>query len=108
MTAGGSRSGATRLSPPHFGRPRLTPGAFLESRFLQPLGLSQGRLARALGVSRRRINEIIRGHRAISLDTAIRLGDYFGTGPEFWMRLQSSWDMHRAAPAALPPPLERQ
>jgi antitoxin HigA-1 len=79
------------------GRPRLTPGAFLESRFLRPLCLSQGRLARALGISRRRVNEIIGGHRAISEDTAIRLGDYFGTGPEFWLRLQAAWDNHRSA-----------
>jgi antitoxin HigA-1 len=74
---------------------RLTPGVFLETRFLRPLGLSQSALAHDLGVSRRRINEIVRGHRAITLDTALRLGHYFGTGPEFWLSLQTLWDMHR-------------
>jgi len=81
-------------------RLRLTPGVFLETRFLRPLGLSQSALADALGVSRRRINEIVRGRRAITLDTALRLGHYFGTGPEFWLSLQSLWDMRRAGQRA--------
>ena len=80
--------------PPRSGR--LTPGAFLDTRFLKPLSLSQDALARAIGVSRRRINEIVRGRRAISTDTAIRLGRYFGTGPELWLGLQSTWDVHAA------------
>lgn len=73
---------------------RLTPGAFLDTRFLQPLQLTQQGLARAIGVSRRRVNEIVRGRRAITPDTALRLGRYFGTGPELWLRLQSTWDLH--------------
>jgi antitoxin HigA-1 len=73
---------------------RLTPGAFLATRFLKPLHLSQEALARHMGVSRRRINEIVRGRRAITADTAVRLGHYFGTGPEFWLSLQASWDLY--------------
>jgi addiction module HigA family antidote len=78
-----------RRTPPH-------PGMFLESRFLKPLHISQETLARGLGVSRRRVNELIRGHRAITPDTAIRLGTYFRTGPEFWMNLQQAWDLYQA------------
>jgi len=73
-------------------RSRLTPGLFLDTRFLKPLNLSQDALARQIGVSRRRINEIVRGRRAITPDTAIRLGQFFGTGPEFWLSLQHTWD----------------
>jgi addiction module HigA family antidote len=76
-------------------RGRLTPGVLLETRFLKPLKLSQKALAQNLGISRRRINEIVRGHRAITPDTAMRLGRYFGTGPEFWLNLQNTWDLYR-------------
>jgi len=75
--------------PPH-------PGLFLESRFLKPLHISQEALASGLGVSRRRVNELVRGRRAISADTAIRLGLYFGTGPELWVNLQRAWDVYQA------------
>ena len=77
-------------------RARLTPGFFLETRFLRPLNLSQDELAKHLGVSRRRINEIVRGRRGITTDTAVRLGQYFGTGPDFWLSLQHSWDSYSA------------
>jgi antitoxin HigA-1 len=73
------------------------PGQFLESRFLKPLGISQTELARALGVSRRRVNELINGRRAITPDTAVRLAMYFGNEAAFWMHLQVAWDMHSAA-----------
>lgn len=73
------------------------PGQFLESRFLKPLGISQTELARALGVSRRRVNELINGRRAITPDTAVRLAMYFGNEAGFWMHLQVAWDMHSAA-----------
>lgn len=76
--------------PPH-------PGQFLDSRFLRPLGISQTELAEALGVSRRRINELINGHRSITPDTAMRLAAYFGNQAEFWMHLQVAWDMYAAA-----------
>lgn len=73
------------------------PGQFLESRFLKPLGIRQTELAKALGVSRRRVNELINGRRAITPDTAVRLAMYFGNEAAFWMHLQVAWDMHSAA-----------
>lgn len=81
--------GVPARRPPH-------PGQFLETRFLKPLGISQTELAEALGVSRRRINELINGKRAITPDTAVRLAMYFGNEASFWMHLQVAWDMHTA------------
>jgi addiction module HigA family antidote len=72
------------------------PGYLLETRYLQPLGLTQLALAEALGISRRRVNELVRGRRGVTPDTALRLAAYFRTEPEFWMQLQVAWDMHRA------------
>ncbi|MEG0821140.1 MAG: HigA family addiction module antitoxin [Burkholderiaceae bacterium] len=72
------------------------PGQFLDSRYLQPLGISQTELAQALDISRRRVNELINGRRAITPDTALRLAVFFGNEPEFWMHLQVAWDMHDA------------
>lgn len=72
------------------------PGRFLESRFMQPGGITQDALARAMGVSRRRVNELIRGRRAITPDSAIRLALFFGTDASLWIELQTAWDMHRA------------
>lgn len=63
---------------------------------MEPLGISQAELAQAIGVSRRRINELIVGKRSISTDTAIRLSRYFRTDPEFWLSLQMRWDIHQA------------
>ena len=82
--------------PPLRGRRPQHPGQFLDSRFLQPLGLSQDALAKALGISRRRINEIVNGRRGLTPDTALRLARHFGTGPELWLHLQAAWDLHRA------------
>jgi addiction module HigA family antidote len=81
-------------------RTPIHPGRFLESRFMTPLRISQTELAAALGVSRRRVNELIRGRRAMTPDTALRLGDYFNTDPMFWIQLQVAWDMHAAARGA--------
>ena len=90
-------------------RARLTPGMFLDTRFLRPLNLSQDALAKHLGVSRRRVNEIVRGRRGITIDTAQRLGRYFGTGPDFWLSLQQSWDSYKAyRRAPLVPGAQRQ
>lgn len=73
---------------------------FLQSRnrhprrgFLKPPELSQYRLAKGLGVPPRRINEIVHGKRAISADTALRLGRFFGNAPRFWLNLQTSYDL---------------
>ena len=77
---------ATVLSPIH-------PGELLLEEFLEPLGLSQYRLAKDISVPPRRINEIVHGKRAISADTALRLARYFGTTDRFWLNLQSRYDL---------------
>jgi antitoxin HigA-1 len=73
----------------------ITPGEILDEEFLKPMGLTQYRLAKDLSVPPRRINEIIKGQRAITADTALRLGRYFGMAPEFWLNLQSHYDLER-------------
>jgi addiction module HigA family antidote len=73
------------------------PGEVLDQEFLQPLGLSQNALARAVGVAPRRINEIVLGKRGISADTALRLARAFGASAEFWMNLQTAFDLEEAA-----------
>ena len=73
--------------------PPVTPGEILDQEFLRPLGISQYRLARAVSVPPRRINEIVLGKRGITADTALRLGRYFGTSPQFWMNLQARYDL---------------
>jgi len=75
-----------RLSPVH-------PGEVLLEDFLQPLGLSQYRLAKGLSVPPRRINEIVLGKRAITADTALRLARFFGTSDRFWLNLQAAHDL---------------
>jgi addiction module HigA family antidote len=90
-----------RTRPKEAGRPRsrrepVHPGYFLETRYLKPLRLTQLALADALGISRRRVNELIRGRRGVTPDTAVRLAAYFRTEPEFWMQLQMAWDVHQA------------
>ncbi len=78
---------ATRkLTPIH-------PGEILAADFLEPLGISQYRLAHDISVPPRRINEIVHGARAITADTALRLARYFGTSDRFWLNLQSRYDL---------------
>lgn len=71
----------------------IHPGEILVTEFLGPLGISQYRLAKDIGVTPRRINEIVHGRRAISADTALRLSQFFGMEAQFWMNLQSRYDM---------------
>lgn len=71
------------------------PGEMLLKEFIEPYGITQHRLAVAIGVPPRRINEIVHGNRRITADTALRLGRYFGTSAEFWMNLQSHYDLRR-------------
>jgi addiction module HigA family antidote len=71
----------------------ITPGEILEADFLKPMGLSQYRLAKDLGVPARRINEIVKGERSITADTALRLGRYFKMSAQFWLNLQSHYDL---------------
>jgi addiction module HigA family antidote len=73
----------------------ITPGEILEEEFLKPLGITQYRLARDIGVPPRRINEIAKGQRAITADTALRLGRYFGVSAQFWLNLQTHYDLER-------------
>jgi len=71
----------------------ITPGEILEEEFLKPMGLSQYRLAKDIGVPARRINEIVKGERAITADTALRLGRFFKMSAQFWLNLQSHYDL---------------
>ena len=71
----------------------IHPGEILNEDFLVPLGVSQYRLAKETSVPARRINEIVRGLRAISVDTALRLSRYFGTSERFWLNLQTHYDL---------------
>ncbi|HUO77050.1 MAG TPA: HigA family addiction module antitoxin [Thermodesulfovibrionales bacterium] len=75
------------------------PGEILSEEFLKPMGLSQNRLALNIGVSARRINEIVLGKRGITADTALRLARFFGTSAQFWTGLQSQYDLDVTAEA---------
>ena len=79
-----------KLKPVH-------PGEVLLEEFLKPMGLSQNRLAIAIGVPARRINEIVLGKRRITADTALRLARYFGMSAQFWLGLQMDYDLDVAA-----------
>lgn len=78
---------ASRKTPP------MHPGEILQEEFLIPFGISQYRLAKDTSVPPRRINEIVRGSRAISADTALRLARFFGTSERFWLNLQAHYDL---------------
>jgi len=73
--------------------PPVHPGEILLEEFLQPLGVSQYQVAKAIDVPARRINEIVHGQRRITADTALRLSRYFGTSERFWLNLQSRYDL---------------
>jgi len=75
----------------------IHPGEVLLEEFLKPLELSQNRLALGIGVSPRRINEIVLGKRRVTAETALRLGRYFDTTPQFWLGLQSDYDLDVAS-----------
>ena len=75
---------------------QMTPGEILLEDYMKPVGLTQNALARALGVPPRRVNEIIHGKRAITLDTSLRLGRYFGQSPRFWLNVQTECDLRNA------------
>lgn len=77
----------------------IHPGEILREEFLEPMGISQYRLAKDVSVPPRRINEIVHGKRAISADTALRLARYFGMEAQFWLNLQSRYDLEVAEDA---------
>jgi len=74
----------------------VTPGEMLKDEFLAEYGLSQNQLAKAIGISLNRIAEIVNNRRRITADTALRLSLYFGNNPEFWMNLQTHYDLKMA------------
>lgn len=77
----------------------IHPGEILSKDFLKPMGISEYRLAKAMNVPPRRINEIVHGTRAITADTALRLGRAFGMEAEFWFNLQARYDLEKATDA---------
>ncbi len=77
-------------------RAPVSPGEILTEEFLVPLGLTQAGLAELMGVSRRLINEICQGRRAVTVDTALMLARVFDTTPEFWLNAQRRLDLHEA------------
>ena len=89
-----------KLQPVH-------PGEILRDDFLEPLGISVYALAKAINVPRSRANDVVLGRRGVSADTAIRLGRYLGTSPEFWVNLQSRYDLD-VAKRALRKTVERE
>lgn len=80
--------------------PNVHPGEVLLEEFLQPMAISQNRLARAMGVPPRRINEIVHRKRAVTADTALRLARALGTSEQFWMGLQADYDLEEARESA--------
>ena len=76
--------------------PPVHPGEILLEDFMKPLGLSQYRVAKDIGVSPVRIGQIVHGKRGVTVDTAMRLGRYFGTSAEVWLRLQAHYDLEVA------------
>ena len=77
------------------------PGEILLEEFLKPLGISQNRLGRDLNIPAQRVNEIVRGIRAVTVDTALRLARYFKTTPQFWLNLQAHYDLEMAEASRL-------
>ncbi len=74
----------------------IPPGEILREEFMRPLGISANALARDIAVPANRISQILNGKRALSADTALRLGKYFGVSPEIWLELQSDYDLRLA------------
>lgn len=76
--------------------PPVHPGEVLSEDFIKPLGLTQYRVAKDIGVAPMRISQIVRGLRSVTADTALRLARYFGTSPDVWLRLQAAYDLEVA------------
>ena len=80
----------------------IPPGEILLEEFLKPLGISQNALARDIDIPVSRVSEIVKGARAITADTALRLGEYLGTSAEFWLNLQVGYDLRKLRGTAWP------
>jgi len=92
-----SRSAAKTITrDPNWLGPVIHPGEILREEFLEPLGLTQVKAAKELGMSVNRLNELVLGKRGITADTALRLAQRFEMTPRFWMHLQADWDLHVA------------
>ena len=91
---------ADKLAPVH-------PGEVLLEEFLEPMGISQYRLATDIGVAPGRINQIVHGRRAVTANTALRLSHYFGTSARFWLNLQTGYDLDVARERPLPAEMRR-
>lgn len=87
--------------------PPVHPGEILLEDFLKPMGITRYRLAKAIGVPQRRVDEICAGKRAVTADTALRLARFFGTDAQSWMNLQSAYDLN-VAESALADRLKRE
>ena len=81
-------------------RPPTHPGEMLLEEFLRPLGMTQSEAARRMEIPLNRLNEVIRGRRGVTADTALRLAKLLNTDPEIWMNLQNQWDLWHAARSA--------
>ncbi|HET6765328.1 MAG TPA: HigA family addiction module antitoxin [Longimicrobiaceae bacterium] len=88
-------------------RPPTHPGEMLMEEFLKPMGISQSELARRIGVSFPRVNEIVHGKRGITSDTALRLARLLGTSPDFWLNGQLAWDLYHALHGPLAATIEK-
>ena len=75
------------------------PGEMLREEFLLPMGLTQQRLAKEIGVPYQRVNELVNGRRGVTPSTALRLAKFFGVSPDFWLSLQLRWDLYHAREA---------
>ena len=84
------------IRDPSWPGPAILPGEMLLEEFLKPLGLRQTQAAKQLGISANRLNEVVLGKTRITADTALQLSRLLKTSPQFWMRLQADWDLHRA------------
>jgi addiction module HigA family antidote len=85
----------------------IHPGEILKEEFLRPLGMTQAALARHLGISLVRINELVKGKRGISAETAWLLSEAFGTSPQFWSNLQANYDLAKGKPSRHVPKIKR-
>ena len=90
----GHRAPSGRLLPDR--RPPTHPGEMLFEEFVKPLGITQSALARRLGISFPRLNEVVHGKRGVTPDTALRLSRVVGMSPDFWLGLQQDWDLWHA------------
>jgi len=94
-TSNSRRKSGTHNGALDFERPPTSPGEILREEFLAAHGITQDRLADAMGVSRFRVNEVINGKRAVTAETALLLAAALGTTPDFWLSLQRAVDLHR-------------